>query len=188
MATTHPILPALAWQPTAARGDRHGHPVDLVVVHRWGVRYTSEHDEASAYHGVIRYFQNPANQASAHVVYPGSAAPGEATQMVVWRDYAWTEAAYNPAAQDVESADAIWLGHDADGFAQLARIVAYLLHMEGLPPVWSHRRGFCRHADLGAAGGGHPACPTTDLTLWRRFVSAVQREAKRGGFRPTWGR
>lgn len=186
--TAHPVLPALSWLPTGACGDRRGHPVELVVVHRWGVRYTSEQAEAASYHGVVGYFRDPAHQASAHVVYPGSAVPGQATQMVRWSDYAWAEAAYNPAAQDVESADAIWLGHDPDGFAQLARIVAYLLQMEGLPPVWSSRRGFCRHADLGAAGGGHTACPTTDLTVWRAFIRRVQLEADRGEFRPSWGR
>lgn len=188
---THSIavnLPILDWHPTEARGDRHGHPVDLVVVHRWGVRYTTEPAEAKTYEGVINFFSNPANQASAHVVYPGSAVPGKATQMVRWHDYAWTEAAYNPVSDEVESADAIWLGQDEDGFRQLARIVAFLLTRRGLPPLWSHRRGFCRHADLGQAGGGHLACPTTDLALWRRFVRAVQAEHSRGGFRNSWGR
>ena len=182
------ILPNLSWNPTTACGQRHGHPIELVVVHRWGVRYTTEPAEDKTYHGVIDYFTNRANQASAHVVYPGSAAPGEATQMVRWSDYAWAEAAYNPVAVEVESADAIWLGHDEDGFAQLARIVAAMLHYHDLPAVWSHRHGFCRHADLGAAGGGHLECPTTDLALWRRFVRLTQQEHERGGFRPVWGR
>lgn len=182
------VLPELDWKPTTARGDRNGFPVNLVVVHRWGGKYTTEPAEAQTYQGVISYFSDPKNQASAHVVYPGSAVPGKATQMVSWRDYAWAEAAYNPDADEVESADAIWLGHDEPGFAQLARIVAYRLHKRGLPAVWSTRQGFCRHADLGAAGGGHTACPTTDLTLWRRFVRAVQSEHARGHFRETWGR
>lgn len=181
-------LPELHWRPTSACGLRHGHPVSLVVVHRWGVRYVSEPAEAHSYQGVITYFMDRAHQASAHVVYPGSAVPDEATQLVRWTDYAWAEAAYNPAAVEIESADAIWLGKDAHGFAQLARMVAYLLHHYQLPPVWSHRRGFCRHADLGAAGGGHLACPTTDLALWRHFARLVQAEHLRGGFRKVWGR
>lgn len=183
------VLPKLVWKPTAASGHRHPvHPVTLVVVHRWGVRYTTSDAEAHSYEGVIDYFMDKGHGASAHVVYPGSAVLGEATQMVAWNDYAWAEAAYNPVADDVESADAIWLGHDPDGFAQLARIVAFRLHARGLPAVWSHVRGFCRHADLGSAGGGHTACPTTDLALWRKFVHAVQYEAARGGFRAEWGR
>jgi hypothetical protein len=181
-------LPDLRWKPTTASGLRHGHPIELVVVHRWGVRYVDRPGEKKSYAGVVAYFMHPANRASAHVVYPGSAVPGEATQMVRWQDYAWAEAAYNPISVEVESADAIWLGHDEDGFKQLARIVAGMLHYNRLPPVWSHRRGFCRHADLGAAGGGHTECPTTDLDLWRRFVGRVQREHERGGFRKRWGR
>lgn len=188
-------LPTLSWHPTTAYGQRHGATTDLVVVHRWGVRYTTEPAEAKSYAGVISYFQNPANRASAHIVYPGSAAPDEAVQMIEWRNYAWAEAAYNPTSVEVESADAIWtrqtdsaIVDDEAGFAQLARIVAAMLHYHGLPAVWSHRRGFCRHADLGYAGGGHLECPTTDLVLWRRFVRTVQAEHERGGFRATWGR
>lgn len=159
-----------------------------MVVHRWGVRYTSEEAEAASYRGVVSYFSDPRNRASAHVVFPGSAVPGEATQMVAWHDMAWSEASYNPVSDDIESADAIWLGHDPDGLAVLARIVAFRLHKRGLPGVWSTRHGMCRHADLGAAGGGHLECPTTDLPLWRHFVSLVQHELERGGFRQTWGR
>lgn len=182
------LPPDLLWKPTAASSSRHGATVDLVVVHRWGVRYTTEAAEAQSYHGVVNFFGDPANRASAHVVFPGSAVPGEATQMVAWDQMAWAEAAYNPVADDIESADAIWIGGDSEGMAVLARIVADRLHVRGLPPVWSNRRGLCRHADLGAAGGGHTSCPTTDLAQWRHFVSLVQHEHARGGFRPTWGR
>lgn len=182
------VLPELRWVPTGASGERHAHPVELVVVHRWGVRYVSEEDEATTYRGVVRFFLDPANQASAHIVFPGSAVPGEATQMVSWREYAWGEAAFNPVADEIESADAIWLGHDPHGFRVLARMVADRLLRRNLPPVWSHVRGFCRHGDLGAAGGGHYDCPTTDLTLWRSFVHEVQAQYERGGFRAVWGR
>lgn len=181
------VLPNLRWHPTQASGARAGHPVNLVVVHRWGVRYTDRPQEASAYEGVINFFSNPKNQASAHVVFPGSAVPGEATQMVSWHDYAWAEAAYNPDADDVESADAIWLGADPEGMQVLARIVACRLRARSLPAVWSIRKGFCRHADLGAAGGGHTQCPTTNLSMWKHFVGLVQTEYLRGGCRP-WGR
>jgi hypothetical protein len=182
------LPPDLRWLPTAASGPRSGHPVSIVVVHRWGVRYTSPAAEAASYQGVCLYFRDPRNRASAHIVFPGSSDAGAATQMVAWDQMAWAEAAYNPAADDVESADAIWLGHDPHGFAVLARIVAFRLHARGLPAVWSTRHGVCRHADLGAAGGGHTECPTTDLALWRRFVAAVQHETARGGFRESWGR
>jgi len=182
-------LPELHWDPTRARSPRHASlgRVDLVVVHRWGVRFVNMKQERLSYEGVIRYFKNPANRASAHVVFPGSALPGVATQMVAWDDMAWAEAAYNSTSDEVESADAIWLGHDPEGMKVLARIVAYRLHIRGLPPHWSHTRGFCRHADLGQAGGGHTACPTTNIPTWRHFVRLVQYEHQRGGFRGHWG-
>jgi hypothetical protein len=162
------LLPDLEWVPTEARGDRHGAKVVRVVVHRW----------------VINEFLNPKNEASAHIVYPGSAVRGGrvAAQMVAWKEKAWTEAAYNPTSDEIESADAIWLGQDWQGFHVLARMVAHRLHVRGLPPVWSIERGFCRHGDLGDKGGGHTACPTTDPHLWRLFVSTVQHEHTRGGF------
>ena len=185
---THVILPELRWEPTANSAPRYGHPVNLVVVHRWGVRYTTEQAEKATYEGVVNYFKERSSQVSAHVVFPGSAVPGEATQMVAWDDMAWAEAAYNPDADEIESADAIWVGGDEDGLRVLARMVAKRLEVRELPPVWSNRRGFCRHADLGAAGGGHLECPTTDMALWRRFVKLVQAEHERGHFRKVWGR
>jgi len=162
--------------------------VSIIPVHRWGVRYTNATGEAASYRGVIEFFLDPANEASAHLVYPGSAVPGEQTQMVAWSQAAWTEAADNRRSVEIESADAIWLGQDALGLAQLARIVGYLLTRFRLPPVWSAERGFCRHADLGAAGGGHLECPTTDLHVWNAFVKMVQAQHARGGYRRVYGR
>lgn len=182
------VLPDLLWHPSPAFSSRRGHPVELVVVHRWGVRFTTEPAEAISYHGVVNYLSDPIHRASAHIVFPGSAVPGEATQLVAWDQLAWAEAAYNAVADDVESADAIWIGDDTEGMRVLARIVAFRLHVRGLPAVWSTRRGFCRHADLGAAGGGHTACPTTNIAQWRSFVKMVQHELDRGGFRSVWGR
>jgi hypothetical protein len=186
-ATAPIVLPNLDWQPTNASDTRTGEDVARVVVHRWGVAYSTELAEAQAYRGVIDYFTNPENQASAHVVFPGSAVPGEATQMVAWDRKAWAEKDYNDSSDDVESADAIWLGHDPHGMAVLARIVADRLYARSLPAVWSAERGFCRHADLGVQGGDHLSCPTTNIALWKAFVALVEHEATRGGFRPAWG-
>jgi hypothetical protein len=190
------ILPEkLVWSPTPNSGSRYGHPVNLVVVHRWGVRVTTEGGEALTYQGVVNYLREPSSQVSAHIVFPGSAAPNEAAQLVAWADMAWAEEAYNPVADEVESADELWpdalpagAKPDADGLAVLARIVAFRLHERDLPPVWSTTKGFCRHADLGAAGGGHTACPTTDIPYWKAFCRQVVAEFHRGQFRPLWGR
>jgi hypothetical protein len=179
------VLPELDWVPTQACGSRGGAKVVRVVVHRWGVAYTGEPAEARSYEGVIREFKNPANKASAHIVFPGSAVPGKATQMVAWNEMAWTESEYNPTSDDIESADAIWLGKDPVGFQTLARLVAMRLHERKLPAVWSEERGFCRHGDLGVAGGGHTSCPTTDVAVWRAFARAVREQSIRGNFDPS---
>jgi hypothetical protein len=181
------ILPRLVLRPTRAMSTRRGHEVDLVVLHRWGVKFINMPAEARSYQGVVNYFLDPKNKASSHIVFPGSAVPGEATQMVGWSEMAWTEAAFNPYCDEIECADAIWLGDDPIGLSVLARIVAFRLHVRNLPAVWSNRRGFCRHADLGVAGGGHLECPTTDISLWRYFVSLVETEVALGDFRPKWG-
>lgn len=185
---TH-TLPGIKWVPTQAKDARHGSRVQRVVLHTWGGRYTTEQAEAISYGGVIAEFENTNNKASAHFVYPGSARPNEITQMVRYSDFAWTEAAYNPTSVEIECADAIWQGHDPDGLKQLAHIVGFLLHRFKLPPVWSHDRGFCRHGDLGMAGGDHLLCPVTlPSGLWRGFIRDVQANYKRGGYRKTWGR
>lgn len=196
------VLPNLAWKASAGASPRHGAPVVRVVAHRWGERIpVSEIAEDNLYHGVVNYLRDAKNRASAHIVMPGSIEPGQAAQLVRWKDYAWAQAAYNPTSVEVEFADAIWMPdehgvYDEQGFEVGARMVAFLLATGGglhdprakvLPPVWSHERGFCRHADLGAAGGGHTSCPTTDLARWRRFCSRVDYHWHLGGFRPLWG-
>lgn len=182
------VLPKLDWVPTQACGSRGGEKVARVVLHRWGVAYTGSVAEANSYRGVIREFQNPANDASSHIVLPGSAVLGKATQMVPWSQKAWTQAAYNPSSVEIECADALWLGQDPHGLQVAARITAFLLYKYGLPARWSKEQGFCRHADLGSLGGGHTACPTTDLSVWRTFVRMVQFEANRGDFLAQWGK
>lgn len=182
------VLPKLDWVATEACGSRGGAVVERVVLHRWGVAYTGSVAEANSYRGVIREFQNTANQASAHVVLPGSAVLGKATQMVPWSKKAWTEADYNPTSVEIECADALWLGHDPHGLQVAARITAFLLHKYGLPARWSKEKGFCRHADLGSLGGGHTQCPTTDLAVWKTFTRMVQFETNRGDFLSHWGR
>jgi len=181
------VLPNLVWLPTEACGSRNGATIDIIAVHRWGEPLSKIPVEAQIYGGVINFFKSPSNNASAHVVFPGSAVPASATQMVRWSDMAWAEAAYNAHAQDVESADDIWIGSDTEGMAVLARIVAGLCFFNKLPPVWSIRKGFCRHADLGQEGGGHLECPTTDMNQWYQFVTMVQNEYKRGGWLKSWG-
>lgn len=182
-------LPHIVWAPTPNHGQRAGKKVERVVLHTWGAKFTTEKAEAASYEGVIHYFTEPQTKVSAHFVYPGSAKPNEITQMVAYRDYAWTEADYNPTSVEIECADAIWQGKDPSGLEQLAHIVGYLLHHFKLAPQHSTSDGFCRHGDLGKAGGDHLSCPTTNMTLWNHFAARVITNYKAGGYRTTpWGR
>jgi hypothetical protein len=108
---TH-TLPDIKWQPTKAKGERHGSKVQRVVLHRWGVKFTDRPHERMSYHGVINEFREQGKPGVRPLRVPGSAVPNEITQMVRYADYAWTEAAYNPTSVEIECADAIWLGHD----------------------------------------------------------------------------
>lgn len=177
-------LPRLEHAMTGNSSSRLGAPIQKVWVHRWsGGTFTS----------VENWFRNPASQASAHFVYAGEIGPnkGRCAQMVPISRKAWTEAWYNRTGISIECADAIWLGKDPVGFARTARIVAYLLHEQGLPANYVHgvtlgRKGFLRHADGGSLAGGHTQCPTTDMELWWQFVGRVKAEYQFAHFRRTW--
>jgi hypothetical protein len=181
------VLPDLQWIP-GAHSQRHGRGPTLIVVHRWA---------GGTYPGVIAEFKNPANQASAHIVYAGSVGKyaNKAAQMVLGKDKAWTQyPTYNEIGFSIECADAIWLGQDPHGFDVTARMVAWLLHHYKLPNKWVRGAalvnapfGYTRHYDLGALGGGHTD-PTTNEAKWLRFCGRVDREVARGGFREVWAR
>lgn len=191
-----PLLPKVIYKPTSACSSRQGAKVDVVVVHRWGSPYVDAAHTIESYHGVISEFLDVSQQRSAHLVFPGSAIPLNAqgrleiTQMVPWDQLAWTQMAYNPFADEIETADALWPDAnpkpDAVGLAVLARVVACRLHARGLKPIWSTHGGLCRHGDLGNAGGGHFSCPTTDIPYWKHFVSLVQEEYERSGCSPLY--
>jgi len=179
-------LPTLDQHLTGNSSSRFGAPIQKVWVHRWS---------GGTFGGVESWFENPSSQASSHIVYAGEVGrdKGRCAQMVPYSRKAWTEAFYNRTGLSIECADAIWLGHDPGGFARAARIVAFLLHNNGLPANWIHgltfaRKGFLRHADGGQLAGGHTACPTTDLALWEQFVGRVKGELAHGKFRNSWGR
>lgn len=183
------VLPDLHYEMTQARSSRFGSPTEIVWEHRWGTRDVV-HENID---GVINEFLDPHNSASAHIVYGGEVGKnaGQCVQMVPLQMAAWTQAGFNSSGVSIESADPLWLGNDPDGFAVLARMTAWLLHRLGLPARWItgpsiYTRGFSRHADGGQEGGGHTACPTTDLQLFGQFAERVTAELKLGGFRSLW--
>lgn len=179
------ILPRLERNITPNSSSRLGAPVTKIWEHRWG---------GGTFGGTESWLDNPVSRASSHLVYAGERGrdAGRCVQMVPWNRKAWTEGFFNRTGISIESADAIWLGKDPEGFACLARITAFLCQENKLPPNWRRGRtlplrGFTRHADGLAAAGGHVFCPTTDMELWWQFVSRVKQEAKHGHFRASWG-
>lgn len=186
-------LPNLIWTPTQAKSSRaSGVEVEELFMHRWGIG-DWKHESID---GVIAHFMDPANQASSHLVYAGEVGKdaGRCVQMVALADKAWTEAADNSEGVSIECGDAMWLLADPRGFARAARIAGWLLNHEHLPAAWvrnphgTHVHGISRHADGGAADGGHTLCPTDDLELWQQFVARVKAEIAHGGYRTLYAR
>lgn len=180
--------PNLTWRESPNRSARLVRSPRLIFVHRWG---------GGTFGGVCGWLSNPVAKASAHGVYAGEVGPdaGKAAQLVPWQAKAWTECALNDVGISIETADAIWTGHDPEGFARLARTVALLcrLHLDACRPVrgagiLAGSHGFTRHADAGALGCGHYECPTTDAALWSQFSARTVAEYRHGGFRAKYGR
>lgn len=152
-------------------------PVHLVVVH----------DTEGSYSGAIETFANPNSEVSAHVVIRSDGRA--ATQCVPWERKAWSCEAYNSVSDNIEMAGFESKGYKKEQLLVTARVVAFRLHKRNLPCVWSHHGttpGFCRHYDLGLAGGGHTD-PTTSLDAWLKFCQMVGYQYHRGDFRPSWG-
>lgn len=169
-------LPLLKTKWSPNHSSRNGQKVHLVVLH----------DTEGGYEGSVSWLCNPKAQASAHVVVREDGC--EATQLVKWDEKAWACMAFNSVSDNIELAGF----HDKLGVKELrvaARIVAFRLKERGLPPKWSRtgkEPGFCRHYDLGLAGGGH-SDPSKSLPYWLKFVVLVKYEAARGKFRANWG-
>ena len=172
-------LPPLKWAESPNYSERAaGVSLDLIIVH----------DTEGGYEGAVRWFGNRHSQVSAHLVLKEDGS--EATQMVPYSKKAWHCAAFNSRSVGLEMAGFAKAGYGEREWAVAARIVAFLLHKYALPARWARGGsgpGFCRHYDLGAAGGGHHD-PTTDDAVWEAFGARVEAEAKRGGFHSTWGR
>jgi hypothetical protein len=174
-------LPKLLWQPSPNFYPRTP-KVDLIVVH----------DTEGGYQGAIATFLDHAaehNHVSAHLVLKEDGT--EVTQMVAFGHEAWHVVAFNDRTLGLEMAGFASKGFGAPELASMARVVAYLLHRFNLPVQWPQHgagKGFCRHYDLGKAGGGH-SDPTTDPAVWAHFCGLIASEAKKGGWPAApWGR
>jgi N-acetyl-anhydromuramyl-L-alanine amidase AmpD len=167
-------LPPLRFIESPNQSNRFpGVPLDLIVLH----------DTEGGYEGAIKWFQNRHSAVSAHLVL--SEDGKRCVQMVPFKQKAWHCATFNSRSIGIEMAG--FLDHESEAqMARAARITAFLLHKLGLPAHASIRSGFCRHRDLGAAGGSH-VDPMGDHK-WKHMVELVKFEAQRNKFRASWGR
>lgn len=157
------ILPSLAWTPSPNYSSRAGNRVRLIVVH----------DCEGSYAGSVGWFTQSRSQVSAHIVVSEDGT--QATQMVAWANKAWHACNFNPFSDGIEAAGFAAKGLGAPEWLALANIAAFRLHENGLPCRWAEKgigAGFCQHADLGAAGGGHHDI-TSDRDVWLHFVGLV---------------
>jgi hypothetical protein len=159
-------LPRLLWKPSPNYSGRGEQEVRLIVTH----------DCEGSYEGSIGWFAMADSRVSAHVVL--SADGAEATQMVAWRNKAWAVCVFNPISESIEAAGFSAKGLGAPEWAALAGIVAFRLKANSLPcqqaTAANDWMGFCQHADLGAAGGGHHDI-TPNHDIWTTFAELVAR-------------
>jgi N-acetyl-anhydromuramyl-L-alanine amidase AmpD len=140
------------------RSGRKGDTIDLIVIHT-----TESHDrpDRSDVDAIVNWFDNPASQASSHVVID---ADGHNTTCVPDAEKAWTCVNYNSRSLNIELIGYAatpkwqWLKRDRQ-LRACAKFVAYWsreqripLHLRSLRPSLP---GVCGHMHLGVAGGGH---------------------------------
>lgn len=179
LLTSRPVLPPLRWvaSPNHYKG-RSGQRIVKAVVHVTVGSYASG----------VNWMSSPNSEIAAHVCLREDGAA--ATQLVAYEDAAWHAMEANRFSVGLEMAGF----PDKESGRQLdvaARIVAFWCHHFSIPPRYApefSKPGFCRHGDLGVAGGNHPSCPMTVERFLAEFVPRVERETVRGGFKPAWGR
>lgn len=158
-------LPALTWTASPNYSARGGQRVRLIVVH----------DCEGSFAGSVSWFAMARSQVSAHIVLSEDGL--RAVQMVAWGNKAWHACNFNPFSEGIEAAGYAAKGLGAPEWAALAAIVAFRLRANGIPcqvaTAANNWTGFCQHADLGVAGGGHHDI-THDPAVWSAFVKMVE--------------
>ena len=125
---------------------------------------------------------NKAAEVSYHVLIREDGK--RATQFVPWGRKAWHAKVHNDRSEGVSVAGYAKDKKAAqDGVKVMARVVAFRLRKRGLPPKWSTKRGFCRHADLQS-----DRSDPMSRYEWIKFVARVKMEYRRQGFRKKWGK
>lgn len=160
------------------RSSRNGVKPVRVVIHS-----TESHNRPGRgdVDSIRDYFDNPAAQASSHVVVD---MEGHSTTCVPDEQKAWTQAAFNSTSLSIEFIG-IAAGNEwrVAGLKKGAKFTAYWCKKYDIPVrrVKSpDQSGICGHIDLGGAGGGH-SDPGPNFP-WVRFIGMVRYYKVRGWF------
>lgn len=161
------------------RSDRTGVRVSLIVLHS-----TESHDRPGKQdvEGVISWFDNPASQASSHLIIDKE---GITARCVDDRQKAWTCAAFNSASLNIEQigwsrfSQKRWTLRDKQ-LKQVAKFIAFWSKKYGIPVERGKvsgravlKPGVVMHSELGEAGGNHgdpgPGYPIDKVLRYARF-------------------
>jgi N-acetyl-anhydromuramyl-L-alanine amidase AmpD len=173
-------LPELAFHESPNQSRRlHGeHGVRLIVVH------TGE----GSFDSVLNTILSPQREAAYHVLLD-AAKPRRGAQTVPWGRKAWHAGFVNSRSDGIAvSGFADRFDVDSHYAHVLARMVAKRCKVRGIPARGTRNPagvGVIRHADVDPH---RRRDPTPDLREWRQFLELVAQEARRGNFRPVWGR
>jgi hypothetical protein len=168
--------PAVTWVASPNFNEGRGAKIDLIVIH----------DCEGGFDSATRTFMSKESQVSAHFVV--SEDGQTVRQMVARKDKAWHARAFNSRSLGLEMAGFEAKGMSDGEWKTEALLTAWLCHQHGVPPIWSKSGltpGISRHLDLGAAGGGHHD-PTTDATVWNKFMAQVQAFCIAADFPASW--
>ena len=164
-------IPPIKWTASPNFSSRGGQKVRLIVAH----------DCEGSYAGSVSWFAMARSQVSAHLVLRDDG--NEATQMVAWGNKAWHACDVNPYSEGIEAAGYEAKGLGAHEFGSLAALVAWRLHVNGIPcqeaTATNHWTGFTQHGKLGAMGGGHHDF-TESADVWASFAKQIEAAYSQG--------
>lgn len=109
--------------------------------------------------GTDAWFHESKSQVSAHFGNPKS---GKLVQWVDTKDKAWAEQDYNSTSISIENEGMSGESLTASQIENLANLMVWLKHQNGLPLIEVHspsQEGWITHGELGVPGGNHPDCP-----------------------------
>jgi hypothetical protein len=163
------------------KSSRHGAKVDTIVLH---ITVSGNLAGMRDIDAVLNWFDNPAAQASAHVI---NDREGHDARAVRDTDKAWACAEWNSRSVSLEQVEnnvnrtrEQWLTGSKAQLENTATWVAFWSDKFGIALTHRKGNGVCQHSDLGMPGGGHSDCGAGYPIDWVIKRARVIRKAKYG--------